>query len=98
MENIDITPLLTQLGIGVVFLYLLIILWKDYKCMIKEKDDQIMEKDKIIVALLKDMSSVFQQNIQATTDVKNAVENNTYAIRCLTTKLETVLQESEDEK
>lgn len=93
MDSIDFTSVFTQLGLSLVFLYLLITLWKDHKLMIKEKDEQIEKKDEIIVALLKDMSGVFQQNIQAITELKNAVENNTCALQYLTSNLDPIILE-----
>ena len=80
-ESTFITTLISQLGVGAIFVWIWTRERSDHKETLKKKDDLT---DKVL--------QVFQDNVKATEGLKNSLEGNTKVVDTLTQKIDNIVR------
>lgn len=84
-------PVITQLGIGGIFLYLFIKEREYGRTAAEAKEQRIKEKDENIRQMTQQVFDVVQKNTEVNTELKNVVQNNTEMVQSLTERVYDVL-------
>ena len=80
-ESTFITTLISQLGVGAIFVWIWTRERTDHKETMKRKDDLT---DKVL--------QVFQENVKVTEGLKNSLEGNTKVVESLTQKIDNIVR------
>jgi len=84
METVEIIKSALDLGLSGVLLYFLLIIWKDRKETVAQKDTKISSKDDELKTLNNNVLEVVKENTKASIQLQTAISANTEASKNLT--------------
>jgi len=87
MDTAELTKAILNIGATGALIMLVIVVMRELKATIKDKDDKIKEKDARIKELSDAALEVIKDNTRTQTELRSSIQENTRATETLTSRI-----------